>query len=152
MNLCPELRRLQAEHARWLEELGVEEGREDRLLALWEEEILPHCRREEEVLVPELSRRIPEADASILLALSDHVGLRRLARELRAARGPERREVAARLARRLAEHVAFEERTLFAAAQAELGSERLAALGRELEGERKQAGDVRPSTKRGRKP
>jgi hypothetical protein len=141
VNLCPELRRLQAEHARWLAELGEEEGREDRLLALWEAEILPHCRREEEVLVPELSRRIPEADASILLALTDHVGLRRLARELRAARGAERGELAARLARRLAEHVAFEERTLFAAAQAELGSARLAEIGGEL-----------TSNQRGRKP
>jgi len=52
VNLCPELRRLQAEHARWLAGLARrasegEGGRAARLLALWEAEILPHCRSEE---------------------------------------------------------------------------------------------------------
>lgn len=136
MNLCPELRRLQAEHARWLAELaGRGQGEADlaaRLLALWEEEILPHCRREEEVLLPELARRIPEADAVIVFTLGDHLVLRRLARELRDAEEPEGRYVAERLRGKLAEHAAFEERTLFPAVQETLGCDRLAALGGEL--------------------
>lgn len=137
MNLCPELRRLEAEHARWLAELAEREPRSEascaaRLLRLWEEEILPHCRREEEVLLPELTRRIPETDAVIVFTLGDHVTLRRLARELRAAREEEAPEVAERLRAKLAEHLAFEERTLFPAAQETLGCDRLAALGSEL--------------------
>ena len=137
MNLCPELRRLEAEHARWLAELAGEgpadgAGRAARLLALWEDEILPHCRREEDVLLPELARRIPEADAVIVFTLGDHVVLRRLARELRDVTDAEAREVAARLGQKLAEHVAFEERTLFPALQERLGCGRLAALAAEL--------------------
>ena len=137
MNLCPELRRLQTEHARWLAELaarapGAEAGEAARLLALWEEEILPRCRRVEDVLLPELARRIPEADAVIVFTLGDHVVLRGLVRELRGAAEPERREVAARLGKKLAEHLAFEEGSLFPAAQEALGCDRLAALGCEL--------------------
>jgi iron-sulfur cluster repair protein YtfE (RIC family) len=134
VNLCPELRRLQAEHARWLAELGREgeEGRAARLLALWEEEILPHCRREEEILLPELARRISEADAVIVFTLGDHVTLRRLVRELRAASPAGSRALVTALEERLGEHLAFEERTLFPAVQETLGCDRLAALGGEL--------------------
>jgi iron-sulfur cluster repair protein YtfE (RIC family) len=134
VTLCPELRRLQAEHARWLAALAREGAapRAARLLALWEEEIQPHCRREEEVLLPELARRIPEADAVIVFTLGDHVVLRRLVRELREACESERGEAVRRLARKLAEHVEFEEQTLFPAVQESLGCDRLAALAPEL--------------------
>jgi hypothetical protein len=137
MTLCPELRRFQADHARWLAELAergprAETGAPARLLALWDDEILPRCRRVEDVLLPELARRIPEADAVIVFTLGDHVVLRGLVRELRAAPEPERREVAARLGKKVAEHLAFEERTLFPAVQEALGCDRLAALGCEL--------------------
>lgn len=138
MNLCPELRRLQAEHARWLQELerrAEGEGVAARLLTLWKTEIQPHCRREEEVLIPELARQVPEADAVIMMSLADHVGLRRLARELEHAAGSDAAAVAARLLTRLGEHLAFEERTLFTAAQEQLGTDRLAALGAELRGD-----------------
>src|SRR6266702_1020082 len=105
MNLCPELRRFQSEDARWLAELvergpGAEAGDDTRLLALWENEILPRCRRVEDVLLPELARRIPEADAVIVFTLGDHVVLRGLARELRGTSEPGRREVAARLGKK----------------------------------------------------
>jgi len=137
LNLCPELRHFQAEHARWLAELAerglrTEAGDAARLLALWEDEILPRCRRVEDVLLPELARRIPEADAVIVFTLGDHVVLRGLVRELRGAPEPGRREVAARLGKKLAEHLAFEERALFPAVQETLGCDRLAALGCEL--------------------
>lgn len=149
MNLCPELRRLQAEHARWLAELAREgeEGRAVRLLALWEEEILPHCRREEEILLPELTRRISEADAVIVFTLGDHVTLRRLVRELRAAPPAGSRALLTALEEKLGEHLAFEERTLFPAVQETLGCDRLAALGGELRGptrERAEHSPVRP--------
>lgn len=143
VNLCPELRRLEAEHARWREELERHAGGGDgtaRLLDLWRTAILPHCRREEEVLIPELARKLPESDAVIMMSLADHLGLRRLARDLERAVGPEARSLAERLAARLVEHVAFEERTLFPVAQEQLGTERLAALGAELGG----AGRGRP--------
>ncbi len=139
MNLCPQLRRLSAGHARWLAELGRraledEGGRAARLLDLWEGEILPHCRAEEDVLLPELARRLSESDAAVVFTLADHVALRRLARELRAADGVERAAAAAALARKLAEHVEFEERTLFPTLQETLGCDRLAGLSAEFDG------------------
>jgi hypothetical protein len=157
VNLCPELRRLQAEHARWLAALGREddEGRAARLLTLWEEEILPRCRREEEVLLPELASRIAEADAVIVFTLGDHLALRRLARELRDAAPAAASELVTALEERLAEHLAFEERTLFPALQEELGCDRLAALGAELANHdrgRRGAGKPPPAPPRGKEP
>ncbi len=80
----------------------------------------------------ELARRIPEADAVIVFTLGDHVALRRLVRELRGSAGPGRGGVADGLARKLAEHVAFEERTLFPALQETLGCGRVAELASEM--------------------
>lgn len=139
MNLCPELRRLSAEHARWLARIARQAREDDashaaRLVALWDAEVLPHCRAEEDVLLPDLARRVSEADALIVFTLSDHVALRRLVRELRAAEGPARSAALASLEQKLAEHLAFEERTLFPALQETLGCDRLAALGSELAG------------------
>jgi len=137
VNLCSPLRRLQAEHARWLARAGrrAKEPEADhaaRLLALWEAEILPHCRAEEEVLLPELARRLSEADAIVVFTLADHLALRRLVRELRRSAGEERDGALAALVAKLAEHAAFEERTLLPAAQEALGCDRLAALAGEL--------------------
>jgi hemerythrin-like domain-containing protein len=137
VNLCSPLRRLQAEHARWLARAGRRAGEREgehaaRLLALWEEEILPHCRAEEEVLLPELARRLSEADAVVVFTLADHLALRRLVRDLRRPEGPERSGALAARERKLAEHTAFEERTLLPAAQETLGCDRLAALADEL--------------------
>jgi iron-sulfur cluster repair protein YtfE (RIC family) len=137
MNLCPELRRLSSEHARWVAATRrrAKEGEAahaSRLLALWESEILPHCRGEEDVLLPELTRQVSEADALVVFTLGDHVVLRRLVRELREAGEAARGAAAERLVRRLEEHVAFEERTLFPALQDTLGCTRLAALAREI--------------------
>jgi hemerythrin-like domain-containing protein len=84
------------------------------------------------VLLPELARRLSEADALVLFTLADHVVLRLLVRELRRADAPARPAAIAALRRKLAEHTAFEERTLFPAAQETLGCDRLAALEDEL--------------------
>jgi iron-sulfur cluster repair protein YtfE (RIC family) len=161
VNLCPELRRLSAEHARWIaavERWAREDGedRAERLLALWEGEVLPHCRGEEDVLLPELARRIPEADAVIVFTLGDHVALRRLARELREARGPARPAAAASFARKLDEHLAFEERTLFPSLQETIGCDRIAALAAEITtsepGRRADGPSAAQTTRKGRKP
>jgi hemerythrin-like domain-containing protein len=149
VNLCPPLRHLEAEHTRWLAHAGPRAGERDadhaaRLLALWDAEILPHCRAEEEVLLPELARRLSEADAVVVFTLADHVGLRRLARELREAEGTARTAVVAALERRVAEHAEFEERTLLPAAQETLGCDRLAALGGELGARRRNRPVDRP--------
>jgi hypothetical protein len=137
VSLCPQLLRLSADHARWLPELAgrrgaVEAEGVDRLLALWDAEILPHCRAEEEVLLPELARRLSEADAVVVFTMGDHLVLRRLARDLRPSTGAARAALAAAFAARLAEHLAFEERTLLPALQQTLGCDRLAELGDEL--------------------
>src|SRR5512138_2591380 len=109
MTLCPQLRRLAAEHARWLADIAGraragEEHRRSSLLALWDEEVLPHCRAEEEVLLPELAGRLSECDAVIVFTLSDHVALRRLVRELRQAEGDQRSAARDALERKLLEH------------------------------------------------
>ncbi len=151
MNLCPQLRRLQAEHARWLAGAGRRAGEPEadhaaRLLALWDALIHPHCRAEEEVLLPELAGRLSEADAVVMFTLADHVALRRLVRELRHADGTERSAALEALGRKLAEHAAFEERTLLPVAQETLGCDRLAALADELVNTSPEAGT------KGRKP
>lgn len=149
MILCPQLRRLSAEHARWLTQIERRApddpaSRAAWLLATWDAEILPHCRAEEEVLIPELAQRLSEADATVVFTLGDHVVLRRLARELRASDGAARAKALAELEQKLAEHAAFEERTLFPTIQDALGCDRLAALAPEIaKQERKAPGERR---------
>ena len=137
MTLCPQLRRLQAEHQRWLAQCERRGDEGDapfaaRLLTLWDGEIAAHLRVEEEVLLPELSRRIPESDAALVFTLGDHVVLRRMARELRTAWPGEQAGLLIEFTGKLAEHAAFEERTLFPILQDNLGTQRLAAVADEL--------------------
>ncbi len=135
MSLCAPLRRLSAEHARWLAALARPAGADGggaRLLALWDAEIQPHCRAEEVVLLPELARRLSEADAVVVFTLGDHLVLRGLARDLRNAAGPAAAVAAAALAEKLADHLAFEERTLLPVLQQTLGCDRLGQLQGEL--------------------
>jgi iron-sulfur cluster repair protein YtfE (RIC family) len=151
VNLCPQLRRLSADHARWLAALARPAGADGggtRLLALWDAEIQPHCHAEEEVLLPELARRLSEADAVIVFTSSDHLVLRRLVRDLRSATGPAAVIVAAALTEKLAEHFQFEERTLLPALQETLRCDRLA----ELQGELSEAGGSRSPRPAGRPP
>jgi hypothetical protein len=137
VTLCPPLRRLSADHARWQAELARPAdagGGAARLLALWDREIVPHCRAEEEVLLPALARRLSEADAVVVFTTGDHLALRGLARALRLASGAERPAAAAAFAARLAAHLAFEERSLLPALQEALGCDHLAELEGELGG------------------
>ena len=146
MGQCPALRRLAAEHGRAIEAarrfrqaaeasdgpFADLEEETQRFLRVWRQVVVPHYRKEEEVLLPDLARRVPEGDAMILLPLADHVALRRLVREIE--RGPDarRRQLAAEIGERLAEHVRFEEETLYPALEETLGRSRLAELAGEL--------------------
>lgn len=135
MRLCPQLRRFSADHARWLAALAGPAGADGggrRLLALWDAEIQPHCRAEEEVLLPELARRLSEADALVVFTLGDHLVLRSLVRDLRNATGPSATAATAALAEKLSDHLAFEERTLLPGLQQALGCDRLAELDGEI--------------------
>jgi hemerythrin-like domain-containing protein len=137
MDLCPQLRRLADEHARWLEQGRRREGESTaeqavRLLAGWEDEIVPHCRAEEEVLLPELARHLSETDAVVVFTHGDHLVLRRLARELRLAREPARPAALGSFLEKLEEHFRFEEQTLFPALQQAIGCDCLAELGAEI--------------------
>jgi hypothetical protein len=137
VNLCPQLQRLSAEHARWLADIAAwagagDEDRRARLLALWNLEVLPHIRVEEEVLLPELAARLSEADAVVVFTLSDHVALRHLARQLREAGEASRSAATAAMVTRLTGHARFEEETLLPAIQAALGCDRIAELASDL--------------------
>ena len=133
MHLCPELRGLAEEHARWRRKLAERSGDGPRkratwILRLWEDEILPHCRVEEDVLLPELSRRLSEADALLVFALGDHLALRRLAKDLKDASPSLEAKALAEFEFRLEEHLSYEDRTLFPGLQEALGCELLARL------------------------
>ena len=137
MTLCPQLRRLSACHARWLADGRRRRGKcvdEQcaRLLAAWDQEMNAHCRAEEEVLLPELTRHVPETDALVVFTLGDHLVLRRLVRELRAAGDAARPAALERLLEKLEEHFRFEERTLIPALQETIGCDRLAVLADEM--------------------
>jgi hypothetical protein len=138
VNLCPQLRNLVAEHARWRAGMAQRAGetparRAARVLSLWEREILPRCRAEEEVLLPELSRCRSEADAMLVFTVGDHMLLRRLAKDLRIASPNERAAALRELEAKLTEHLEFEERTLFPGLQDALGCDRLAGLAADLD-------------------
>lgn len=142
MGQCAALRRLAAEHRRAEEAAHrfreaaasphplEEETR--RFLRVWRHVVVPHHRKEEEVLLPDLARRIPEGDALILLPLADHVVLRRLVREIERSPEPRRRELADELVERLAEHTRFEEESLYPALEETLGRARLTEIAGEL--------------------
>lgn len=87
-----------------------------------------HCRAEEEVLLPELTRHVSETDALVLFTLGDHVVLRRLVRELRGTTGEACEAVLVRFLEKLEEHFRFEERVLLPTLQETIGCDRLGAL------------------------
>jgi hypothetical protein len=137
VDLCPQLGRLAVDHPRWLARIERRSGEDEaryaaRILALWEEEVLPRCRVEEEVLLPELTRQLSASDAVVVFAMGDHLVLRQLVREARAAEGPAQSQALEALASRLAEHLRFEDRILFPQLQATLGCLRLSALAGEM--------------------
>lgn len=143
MKRSAELRELSVQH-----HYGLVEARRLRLAAAgkealaeamelflnaWKAEIQPHFRLEEEVLLPELARRLDPADPLIVRTLTEHVALRRAVRELeRAAEEEQQREIAGWIGQALDDHIRFEERVLFLAAEEALAGSLLEALGKEL--------------------
>ncbi|MBI5445903.1 MAG: hemerythrin domain-containing protein, partial [Deltaproteobacteria bacterium] len=87
---------------------------------------------EEEVLIPELSARVSECDAVIVLTVADHVVLRRLLRQARSVSAAAAEGLIGEIGRKISEHVRFEEQTLYPALEAALGRERLNELAQEL--------------------
>jgi hemerythrin-like domain-containing protein len=101
-------------------------------LNAWAREIQPHFRLEEELLLPELARRLDPADPLIVRTLTEHVALRRAVRELARAAEEQQREVAGWIGQALDDHIRFEERVLFPAVEEALAGSLLESLGREL--------------------
>lgn len=144
MKRSPELRDLSEQHHYGLVEARnlrhAAEGRKplDETIAAflyaWEAEIQPHFRCEEELLLPEFARCVPEDDPLIVQTLVEHVRLRRAVRELKTADAARRRELAAWLGRALDEHIRFEERQLFPRVEAVCAGTLLAELGEAIHG------------------
>lgn len=105
-----------------------------QFLERWREEIQPHFRREEEVLLPGYARVVPADHELIVRTLTEHVALRRAIRALEQAHGEERVRLAQEIGQGLDDHIRFEERVLFPAMEAALEGAELAALGLELRG------------------
>ena len=142
MKVCPLVRHLTEEHRaalsaaeglrRAVGSRGELQRATARFLDFWRDQIVPHHRREEEVLLPELAQWVPEGDAVIVLTLADHVALRRLVRQIEGCASEEFERLSTQLVEKLAEHIRFEEETLFPALEEALGRPRLAELAGEL--------------------
>lgn len=134
MKRCPELQDLSREHhdalrlalhfARAAEsgdELQVEAACE-QARETFQNELLPHFREEEQLLLPRLEAA--GASAQVARTLIEHRAMHRLVRELEIPDA----EVLARFAALLKAHVRFEERELFESAEQLLGREVLARV------------------------
>lgn len=102
-------------------------------LDAWHGELRPHFRVEEEIVLPAFARAVAPDDARIARVLTEHVALRRAARDLERAEGEARRALAGEIGRALHDHIRFEERVLFPAIEEALAGPSLVELGRELE-------------------
>jgi iron-sulfur cluster repair protein YtfE (RIC family) len=103
-----------------------------QFLRAWSDEIEPHFRAEEEVLLPEFGLAAEPEHPLITRTLTEHVALRRSVRLLRLSEGELRQALAAQLGRDLDDHIHFEERVLFPAVEGALSASMLATLGKEL--------------------
>lgn len=103
-------------------------------LAFHRDNLLPHFRHEEEVVLPLYLNHVPEDDPDVLRLLTDHVVLHRLVDHAgRAAEGHGDLVTAlTALTDRLEAHVRFEERELFPKIEAALTPEEMARVGEEL--------------------
>ncbi|MDQ5915423.1 MAG: hypothetical protein QG584_1314 [Pseudomonadota bacterium] len=134
MKRCPALQDLSREHHTALtfalqlkrvagsgDEVQIDAACE-RARKVFEDELLPHFREEEQCLLP----RMESAGACAIVArtLIEHRALHRLARELEIPDG----EMLLRFAELLTAHVRFEERELFPEAETLIGAETLARV------------------------
>lgn len=96
--------------------------------------LLPHFRHEEEVVLPLYLNHVPEDDSDVLRLLTDHIALHRLVGIVgQAASGADNLIPAlTELTDRLEAHVRFEERELFPKIEAALTGEEIAHIGAAL--------------------
>ncbi|MBD3299712.1 MAG: hypothetical protein GF341_13730, partial [candidate division Zixibacteria bacterium] len=96
--------------------------------------LLPHFRHEEEVVLPLYLNHVPENDPDVLRLLTDHISLHRLVRVVgQAATGSDDVIPAlTELTDRLEAHVRFEERELFPNIEAALTDDEIAQVGAAL--------------------
>jgi iron-sulfur cluster repair protein YtfE (RIC family) len=103
-----------------------------QFLEAWQDEIQPHFRAEEEILLPAFARMVPPDDPLIARTLTEHVALRRAVRELERAGVGSQQALAREIGQSLDDHIRFEERVLFPAIEAALEGPSLGELGHEL--------------------
>jgi hemerythrin-like domain-containing protein len=134
MKRCPELQDLSREHhtalkfaLRWRR--AAESGDEFKIDAacnqareVFEAELLPHFREEEQCLLPRLEAL--GGSAIVARTLIEHRAMHRLVRDLEIPDG----DILLRFADLLTAHVRFEERELFEAAETLIGREALARI------------------------
>jgi hemerythrin-like domain-containing protein len=135
--------------ARWLRQAARGEGplvqAVARFLEAWRDEIRPHFRAEEEILLSAFARAVPPDHALIVRTLTEHVALRRAVRELERAEVGSQEALARDIGQSLDDHIRFEERILFPAIEAALGGPSLVELGRELLANSREARERRES-------
>lgn len=137
MKRDPRLRRLSSDHhsalvlARRLSQLTGQwtENEGESLHRRFEQELEPHFRTEEELLLPAL-RAVGRSDLANRIT-DDHTALRAMVAAARAGDG----RAARSFGERLSEHVRFEERELFPACEALLPGAVLDEVGRRAAGE-----------------
>lgn len=94
----------------------------------WNSELQPHFRMEDDILLPEIALASSEAKQEIVQTCTDHIALRSLARQIERASPAEKSSLLLQFAKRLEEHVRFEERTLFPLAESLLKEDGLLRL------------------------
>ena len=92
---------------------------------VWQTQILPHFRFEEDVLLPEIAQASSIQHPEIIRTCTDHVALRALVRRIGQAPSDEKLKLFVEFADRLEEHIRYEERTLFCLVESLLGEEEL---------------------------
>jgi hypothetical protein len=103
------------------------------LVSFWAAGLLPHFRVEGECLLARLLRHVPEGHQTIARTLSDHLRMEALVASMRDTSDiAQRRQLLRTFGERLNDHIRWEESVLFEVAQAELGAQEMAALGKEV--------------------
>jgi hemerythrin-like domain-containing protein len=143
MKRSPELRLLSVDHhhglvaARWLR--WAESGKEpldaaiDAFRHAWVDEIEPHFRQEEELVLPAFAAAVGADDPRIGRVLDEHRAIRQAATALPLLEPEAQREAAGALGRLLDDHIRFEERVLFPAVESTLSAAALTALATALD-------------------
>lgn len=104
------------------------------LIAFWAAGLLPHFRAENECLLARLVRHVDPEDERIRRTQRDHLRIEALVAEMRDTRDSlRRRDALLRFARRLREHIRWEEDVLFEVTQTKLKATEMRALREHLD-------------------